>query len=203
MNTSTTLTILSAAVLALACASESSAQYRMYDFEGYLGQDDFGFSVDGIGDINLDGYDDMIVGAANDDDFGIDSGSARVFSGKDGSVLFDVEGDDANDWFGFELLSAPSNATYAILALSDPCVEPGTPWIACDTVKIPLTSPQIVPIPFVAGASPCGTAVSAPVAIPVLPSLLGLGVGFQWALSCDAAILGTSISNCVSFVVTN
>ena len=101
MNTSTTLTILSAAVLALACASESSAQYRMYDFEGYLGQDDFGFSVDGIGDINLDGYDDMIVGAAFADTAnGADSGSARVLSGKDGSILFEFLGDSGGDYFG-------------------------------------------------------------------------------------------------------
>ena len=38
--------------------------------------------------MNNDGYADVIVGAPFDDDGGIGSGSATVFSGIDGSVLY-------------------------------------------------------------------------------------------------------------------
>ena len=62
--------------------------------------DVFGSSVSGAGDINGDGFDDLIVGAPNDDNNGTDSGSARVFSGVDGSVLYNFNGDSAGDQLG-------------------------------------------------------------------------------------------------------
>lgn len=57
----------------------------------------------GAGDINGDGFDDLIVGAPFDDNNGIDSGSTRVFSGSDGSVLYDFDGDSAGDQFGISV----------------------------------------------------------------------------------------------------
>jgi hypothetical protein len=41
----------------------------------------FGFSVSGAGDLDGDGYDDVIVGASQDDDDGSNSGSAYVYYG--------------------------------------------------------------------------------------------------------------------------
>lgn len=60
----------------------------LYTFFGDLPGDWFGASVDGVGDFNADGWDDVIVGAP----FGKslvpgNIGEARVFSGRDGSVL--------------------------------------------------------------------------------------------------------------------
>jgi len=68
--------------------------------------DYFGFSVSGAGDVNGDGFDDLIVSAPYDDNNGTDSGSVRVFSGPDGTVLYTWNGDSAGDYFGYSVSGA-------------------------------------------------------------------------------------------------
>jgi hypothetical protein len=63
--------------------------------------DHFGTAVAGAGDVNRDGWPDLIVGAPEDDNRGTSSGSARVFSGRDGSVLYAIDGDAAGDECGY------------------------------------------------------------------------------------------------------
>ena len=72
----------------------------LYTFNGDSGGDSFGGSVSGLGDINNDGYDDLIVGATGDSNTGAASGSARVFSGANGSILFTLNGDSSIDLLG-------------------------------------------------------------------------------------------------------
>jgi len=78
----------------------------LHTFYGDSSGDQFGRSVSGAGDVNGDGFDDLIVGAYADDNNGRNSGSARVFSGTDGSILHTFDGDSVDDWFGFAVSSA-------------------------------------------------------------------------------------------------
>ncbi len=68
--------------------------------------EDFGWSVSGAGDVNADGVPDFIVGAPEDDDNGFGSGSARVFSGASGAVLYTFLGDAVDDNFGLSVSGA-------------------------------------------------------------------------------------------------
>jgi len=72
----------------------------LYTFNGDSANDHFGRSVSDAGDINGDGYPDVIAGAPDDDNNGSNSGSARVFSGKNGGILYTFNGDSAGDRFG-------------------------------------------------------------------------------------------------------
>ncbi|MEN8151162.1 MAG: hypothetical protein ABFS86_15200, partial [Planctomycetota bacterium] len=72
----------------------------LYTFNGSSGYDGFGVSVNAAGDVNADGYADVIVGSHLDDTGGTDSGRAQVFSGKDGKRLYSWTGDGSGDRFG-------------------------------------------------------------------------------------------------------
>jgi len=75
----------------------------LYTFYGDHEYDNFGQSVAGAGDVNSDGYDDIIVGAPGADTNGLGSGMARVFSGFDGSILLNILGGSPNDGFGWSV----------------------------------------------------------------------------------------------------
>ena len=75
----------------------------LFTFTGDSSLDFFGYSVSGAGDVDGDGFADLIVGAPSDADNGFNSGSVRVLSGVDGSTLYTFDGDAANDEFGFSV----------------------------------------------------------------------------------------------------
>jgi len=78
----------------------------LYTFDGDSPGDQFGTVIANAGDVNMDGFEDLVVGAPFDDDTAADAGSARVLSGFDGSVLYTFFGDDADDRFGTAVAGA-------------------------------------------------------------------------------------------------
>ncbi len=78
----------------------------LYRFDGDAAGDQFGTSVREAGDVDGDGVGDLVVGAPFHDGAGADSGAARVFSGRDGSVLHTFVGIAAGDELGSSVASA-------------------------------------------------------------------------------------------------
>jgi len=82
----------------------------VWSFYGGLGPgggDALGHSVAGAGDVNGDGRADVIVGVPNDDTLGLfQNGTATVYSGATGAVLFTREGGASNLHFGWSVAGA-------------------------------------------------------------------------------------------------
>ena len=102
--------------------------------------------------------------------------------------------------FTLELHNAPSNTTYAIMALSlGECSTPGTSGVC---------TPALLPSPFnlfgylqTPTVGVCDQVVSVAAGIPNNPGFLGLSASFQWAISCAAGslpLVPSSQSNCVT-----
>jgi hypothetical protein len=73
----------------------------LWSMAGVAAGDRLGWSVAAAGDINSDGFDDVIVGAPYSDVGGIDAGRAYVLDGEDGSILRTFTGQEPGDLFGW------------------------------------------------------------------------------------------------------
>jgi FG-GAP repeat len=69
-------------------------------------EDMLGICVSSAGDIDNDGYGDIIVGAWRNDAVGVDAGRVYVYSGQTGSVLYVLDGESASDFFGYSVAGA-------------------------------------------------------------------------------------------------
>jgi hypothetical protein len=78
----------------------------LYSFPGQSPEDLFGYSVSGAGDVNNDGYDDLIVGAHCHDAGSTDAGRAYIFCGETGALLCTFDGEAASDCLGFSVSGA-------------------------------------------------------------------------------------------------
>lgn len=91
---------------------------------------DFGYSVSGAGDVNNDGYDDLIVGAYQEDPAPspVGSGRAHVFNGRTGSLLYTLISphEEGGSHFGYSVAGAGdvNNDGYADIIVSADWEEP-------------------------------------------------------------------------------
>jgi len=101
---------------------------QLFRFDGSAVIDELGNSVSGAGDVDGDGFADLIVGAPGADPSGIsDAGSAFVFSGADGSQLFRFDGSAALDELGYSVSGAGdvNGDGFADLIVGAPGADPG------------------------------------------------------------------------------
>jgi hypothetical protein len=67
-------------------------------FDGAEAQDRAGYSVAGIGDINGDGFNDLLVGTPENDEWGLDTGTAYLILGSSAPAALSLEDADAQFW---------------------------------------------------------------------------------------------------------
>ena len=72
----------------------------LYQFDGEHSSEDFGAHTAAAGDVNKDGFDDIIVGAINHRVEGSPVGALKVYSGKDGSLLYKKTGSQFLSYYG-------------------------------------------------------------------------------------------------------
>jgi|694.fasta_scaffold84190_2 hypothetical protein len=92
----------------LACSLPVSAQTLYGTLNGEKANDRFGWSVAGLGDVNLDGRPDFAVGAPEDGSaFLPGEGYVRVYSGLSGAALYTLQGTLSSEQFGADVESCP------------------------------------------------------------------------------------------------
>jgi len=96
--------------------------------DGEAAQDSFGISVASSGDVDRDGYGDLLVGADLANPGGrVNAGSAYLFSGRDFSRLTRLDGEASGDFFGSSVsgaLDVDQDGTSDIL-VGAPATHPG------------------------------------------------------------------------------
>lgn len=84
--------------------SPSENRFVIYfTFNGENAGDRFGWAVSTAGDVNGDGFDDVVIGAPWNDQGGKDAGKVYVYSGRDGALVNTQRGERAGDLFGYAL----------------------------------------------------------------------------------------------------
>jgi hypothetical protein len=82
---------------------------------GESASDGFGAHVSGAGDVDGDGFADVIVGAPSNNAGGQSAGRAYVHSGKDGALLLTLTGERAGDAFGSAVGGGRTKSGFALI----------------------------------------------------------------------------------------
>ena len=87
----------------------TSDAYQTRNFTGYNTGDNYGNSVSSAGDVNGDGYDDIIIGAPYNDGIAANAGRAYIYyGGLNVNTIADItlSGESAMNYFGYSVSSA-------------------------------------------------------------------------------------------------
>jgi hypothetical protein len=87
-----------AAVLSLAAVS--AAQAPLYDFFTLVPGEEFGSAVAGLGDVDVDGFGDIAIGAKRAAGLQHEAGAVRIYSGQNASLIRELKGELGGDRFG-------------------------------------------------------------------------------------------------------
>jgi len=93
-----------------------------YIFTGEAAYDNFGETMAPAGDIDNDGFDDIIIGASRHDGAAVNTGRVYVFSGRTGDTLHIFDGEASLDEFGTAVSGAGDvdNDGYADIIIGAP-----------------------------------------------------------------------------------
>ncbi len=120
----TTAALPFAAAAAFLLSPSPAAGQNHFSLDGGAAQNNLGLSSANIGDINQDGYTDVIVGEPGSSNNGVGAGRVRVISGKDGALIRLHDGSDLGRQMG-KVVSAAGDQNgdgvpdYAIAAAFD------------------------------------------------------------------------------------
>jgi len=79
---------------------------KMYTWDGYYSSSYFGYSVHDAGDVNRDGYPDVVVGGYYYSDSSTYNGHVSVFSGYNGKQLYKWAGYYSGGYLGYDVAGA-------------------------------------------------------------------------------------------------
>lgn len=82
------------------CVYSGATYELLWSREGELQSDQFGDRLQHVGDLNQDGFDDLVVGARYNSDIAFEAGRVYALSGLDGSVLYQWSGTRERDQLG-------------------------------------------------------------------------------------------------------
>lgn len=85
-------------------SGQTGAEIRNIRWYGAPGE--FSFAVASAGDLDQDGFSEIVVGSPFADVTGSNSGRVQVYSGADGSSMYTLSGNDAGDLFGWSVSAA-------------------------------------------------------------------------------------------------
>ena len=118
---------------ALATPSLPLGQSVIYTQAGGGKGDQFGVSVDAVGDWNGDGFQDLVVGASQSLHFpgqpATGPGYAQVISGATGTVLDTFSGLEDDDWFGSAVAGVGDVNADGVPDVAVGAVDPGFPGV--------------------------------------------------------------------------